>query len=96
MNGSDLLKILHGWRDFQEDHGLNGLEPVLLFGVYMLSSINSRRQARTEVAGAINDVAVDIRRHCVRNGVPLWPAIREHPCPSVAKPSSHLSSFAVR
>lgn len=75
---SPIYYILLGWEDFQRAH-MRHVDVLALraFGLFMCTptTVKSKRQARTEIAEAVEDVAKHIRRDCVRLGIPLWPAI---------------------
>lgn len=76
---SPIYYILLGWEDFQRAHMSHTCYTPALraFGLFMctITTSKSKRQARTEIAEAVQDVAKHIRRDCVRLGIPLWPAI---------------------
>lgn len=72
-------EILRGWEKFHFEHfdERDHLTPFLVFGLFMSTDYvsQSNRQTRTEVAEAVQDVAVYIRKQCVNRRIPLWPAI---------------------
>lgn len=76
MNAYEHLK---GWEEFQDTHlpPTYSIRAIILFGLFMSGSSvsQSKRQAKTEVAEALQNVAQFIRKDCVSKGIPLWPAV---------------------
>jgi hypothetical protein len=73
-------ETLKGWEKFHSEHFNENqfeLSPDLLFGLFLSidSVAQSKRQAKTEIAEAVQRVAVYMRKQCVRRGIPLWPAV---------------------
>lgn len=81
---SEIYEILIGWEYFQRVYTPKELMALRVFGLLMCGPTvcQSKRQAKTEIEKAVQEVATQIRRDCVRCRIPLWPAIIPSQIPS--------------